>query len=298
MTEAAPAAPEDSGQADPGQGQSAENGAGNENENEAKAWYDVEGVTDEQKGFVQNKGWDDPLKALTAYQELEKFQGVPADQLIKLPKDITEAGALDEVYTRLGRPEKPEDYAEFEVPEGAAVDTGRMEFATKMAHGLGLNQAQRDAMISATMEYEGAIIEESAKQLEIEQSGQLEALKKEWGSAYAEREELGRRTVRAGLPEGVDKEEALNKIEQAIGTANMLKMFANLGEQIGEDKVHDSGDGVRPYGFSPEQAKAEKAQLKEELKDPSNKDRLRAYNEGKGVDYKRMEALNQVIFGT
>lgn len=292
MNEAAPVAAE--GQAEPApepQGQG-----------EPQAWFDVEGVTDEQKGYIQNKGWqDDPLKVIDAYQNLEKFQGVPADQLLKLPKDMEEVGALDEIYTRLGRPEEPGGYGEFELPEGTpegfSLDKGRMEWADGLAHKLGLNKAQRDALVGETINFEGQAMAEFQKSIEVEQSAQLEALKGEWGAAFDERSDLGKKAVRALMPEGADKEQVLNAIESAVGTAMMLKIFANAGEHMGEDKVHDSSDGVRPYGFSPEQAKAEKAQLMDELKDPTNKDRLKAFNDGKGVDYKRIEQLNNIIFG-
>ena len=297
MTEAAPAT--DAGQAD---NAPADNGQGDsEPANDTKAWYDVEGITDEQKGFLETKGWTDkPLELVKGYQELEKFRGVSADKLLTLPEDMTAEGAMSEIYDRLGRPENEESYEAFKVPEGAAaVDEGRMAFANKMAYGMGLNQAQRDAMVSATMEYETALAVEQQKTVELEQTAQLNEVKAEWKGQYAEREELGRRAVRAILPDGVDKGKALTAIEEALGTAVFLKMFANAGEHMGEDKITDSGEGGQKFGFSPEQAAHEKKELMDLLKSGSKEaqERVRVYNTGKGADFERITTLNKLIHG-
>ena len=57
-------------------------------------WYT--GANDETVGYIQNKGWnDDPMKAVTSYQELEKFRGASEDQLIMFPKDVEAEGAFE-----------------------------------------------------------------------------------------------------------------------------------------------------------------------------------------------------------
>ena len=138
------------------------------------------------------------------------------------------------------------------------------------------------------------MLQQHQEAIEQQQTAELEALQKEWGGAFEERAELGRRFVRNNMPEGIDKEETLNKIEQAIGTANMLKLFGNAGAKFTEDKVPTS-EGDRPFGYSPEQAKADKAALMSELNgDP---ERLKVYNQGKGPDYDKMQRILKVISG-
>ena len=286
MTEAAPAAPADAGQA---------NGQGTDNAQSGN-WYDGHGFKDEDIGYVQNKAWKNPLEVVNAYKNLEKFHGVPADQLIKLPKDLSDEKAMGEIYSRLGRPEKPEAY-EFKAPEGVRLDDDRMNWAKGVSHKLGLSKAQHASLVQATLEYEGGVISESEKKFKQISEEQLVGLKKEWGNAFAEREALGKRAVRAFLPGDQEHKAALmNAIEGAIGTAPMLKLFANIGEKMGEDKIHE-GDGDRPFGYTPQQAQADKANLMAELSRPENKSRLDEYNNGKGKDYEEMQRLLRIISG-
>lgn len=253
-------------------------------------WYAVEGVTDELKGYVQNKGWDNPLKALTAYQNLEKYHGVPAEQIIKLPKD---GEPMDAVYNRLGRPESADKY-DIKLPEGSQVDDNRLNSFKDIAHKVGLSQTQVNALAEFDVGYMSQIMEASQTQKIEQQKVEETELRREWGNAFEERSELGRRAIRTFAPDGVDKGEFLSKIEDAIGTKMMLKMFSNIGERIGEAKIID-GSGDRPFGYTPEQAKSDRQSLMNEIK--GDKTRLDNYNKGVGSDLEKMNRLNKIISG-
>lgn len=300
MTDQAPAAPADAGQAQPGQGSDA--AAGNPNPGaqpagDAKPWYDGHNLAPEDVGYIQNKKWNSPADVLTSYKNLEKFHGVPADQLLKLPKDEKDQAAWDALYTRLGRPEKPEGY-EFKAPEGVKLDDARMSWVNGVAHKIGLSKAQHAALVNETLTYEGRLISEAQKAVETQQAAELEAVKKEWGAGFEERSELGRRAARAFLPGTAEEKQAfMNAMEMSIGTGAMLKLFANIGEKLGEDKIHAGDDGGRPFGYTKEQALSDIKGLMTELRDPSNKERLTAYNQGKGKDYEKMQHLNKIAYG-
>jgi hypothetical protein len=265
---------------------------------ESKPWYDGYKLAPEDVGYIQNKGWkESPTQVLNAYKNLEKFHGVPAEQLLKLPKSNDDQAGWDSVYTKLGRPAKAEDYGEFKAPEGvdaSFVNTERVKWADGVAHKLGFTKAQRDGLLAATFEYEHSQYSDVGKQIELAQTAQLQELKKEWGAAFDERSELGRRAVRAFLPGNAEQNSAmLNAIEGAIGTAAVLKLFSNIGQKIGEDKIPETG--IRPFGYTPEQAKSDIQQLKIELQ--GSKERLAVYNQGKGPDYEKMKKLNQIAHG-
>lgn len=267
-----------------------ETGAAAEADAPQASWYDS--APDEVKGYIQNKGWDDPIKAVTSYQELEKFRGASEDQLLKLPKeDNPEEWA--KIYNRLGRPESPDKY-EVALPEDASIDKGRLDIYAKIAHESGITQKQFEALAKADAEYWLQTMQAEQKRIQQEQEAEYEALKKEWGSNHAEREELSRRGLRAVLPKDADKDELLNKIENAIGTAATLKLFANVGERLTrEDSIHDT-EGDRPtFGYTREQAAADKSSLMSELK--ADKQRLAAYNRGLGKDYEKMQRINKLL---
>jgi hypothetical protein len=284
MTEAAPVA---EGQAPApaaqGQAQSAQ----------TKAWYEGHNFAPEDIGFIQNKGWDDPVKPIQAYKNLEKFHGVPADQIIKLPKNFDDPGALDPVYDRLGRPASPDKY-EVKI-EGMDIDPKRMEMVRAAAHKVGLNPRQLQALAEVDAQYMGEIMKAHETEKAQKQEAELGSLQKEWGTHFDERAELGRRFVRNSLPAGIDKEATIAAIEGAIGTALTLKLFANAGERtIKEHNVPDSS-GDRPFGYTREQAAADKKSLMDELKaDPS---RLANYNKGVGPDITKMNKINKILSG-
>jgi hypothetical protein len=257
-------------------------------------WYEGHNFAPEDIGFIQNKGWDDPTKTVRDYKNLEKYHGVPADQLLKLPKSFDEDGALDPIYDRLGRPASPDKY-DIKLPDGASVDEGRLKAAREIGHKLGLSTKQMQGLA----EFDASYMGEAMKAYEVEKAQKMEAelgsLQKEWGTHFEERAELGRRFVRNAIPAGIDKEATLSAIENAIGTALTLKLFANAGEKtIREDRVPDSS-GDRPFGYTREQAAADKKSLMDELKaDPS---RLANYNKGIGPDLDKMNRINKIISG-
>lgn len=276
---------------DAGQATEAPADTGQATQTEAPLWFD--GAPDEIKGYIQNKGWDDPIKAVTSYQELEKFRGANEKELIKIPK---EGESWDEVYTRLGRPETPEGY-NFEFPEGMQVDEGRLGAFTAKAHELGLNQKQAMELIIADSEFSQAALVEMQEQMVQKSEAELAQLEKDWGKdAFAERAEMSRRLIRSSLPEGMDADSTLTAIEDAIGSANMIKFFSNIAEKSGgrEDRIPE-GDGDRPFGYTKEQAVADKAALASEIQaDPK---RLENYNKGIGPDYQKMQKLLKRLAG-
>lgn len=252
-------------------------------------WYDA--AEDEVKGYIQNKGWDDPIKAVKSYQELEKFRGASEDQLLKLPKDMQDAGAMDAIYDKLGRPESPDKY---EVNlEGVEVDKGRLDYYADVAHKAGISQAQFEQIVKADSEFWANAEGDYNKQQAAAQEAEYKALIKEWGGNAAEREELSRRGMRSLLPKDMNADEVASKIEQAIGTAATLKLFANAGEAMSKEaSIHDSS-GDKPFGYTREQALADKKQILDEIKaDPQ---RLANYNKAIGPDVDRMKKLNNII---
>ena len=256
-----------------------------------KTWYD--NFADEDKGYLQNKGWnnDDGTKnLLTSYKNLEKLRGVPEDRLLKLPES-TDTEGWGRVYEKLGRPEKPEGY-EYKAPEGVEIDSDRLGWASNIAHKIGLNKGQYKDLVENTVAYENEIVKSYEQRQEQERVISFTKLKDEWGSAYEERKNLAERGLARFMTD--KSEEAIAKLQASLGHAEVMKMFASIGESISEDKI-PSADGVRPFGYSPAQAKSDIDMLKNEL--AADKERLIAYNSGKGADYEKMHRLLKIAVG-
>lgn len=254
------------------------------------AWY--AGATDETVGYIQNKGWtENALSAVESYQALEKFQGASEHELMRFPKDPAAEGAMDDIYTRMGRPDTADKYT-VELPEGVQMDESRLGAITTAAHKHGVSQEALQAIALAEAEHGATAMAARAEEIATQQEIEYKNLQQEWGANHAEREELARRGLRDVLPEGTDKVALSTAIEEAIGTANTLKLFANVGQGRREDSIHDSS-GDKPFGYTKEQASSDKSTLMAELK--GDKERLSLYNKGVGDDINKMKRFNEIL---
>lgn len=230
-------------------------------------WYgEIPAERAELREWVANKAFADPITALESAYNLEKLVGAPPDQIIKLPKP-DDAAAWDQVWNRLGRPEKPEGY-ELPVPVGAdgkpsEADAKFSQFVAGVFHKAGLPKAMAQAIAKQVNEYSAQQRQAYVQELETRANQELEALKAEWGQEYDKRAEWGRRGLKAyGEKAGLTGDD-LNALENAIGTAKMLKLFVALGETTGE---HDFGGGGEGGGsaLTPQQAKAKIDELRQQ----------------------------------
>ena len=86
----------------------------NPDPNPPAAWH--AGLDAELVGHVTNRGWDklDPAKAAVeaakAHREAEKYLGVPADRLVRLPANLTDPVEMKPVWQKLGAPAEAKDY--------------------------------------------------------------------------------------------------------------------------------------------------------------------------------------------
>lgn len=271
-----------------GQGASTPEGQGQAQ----SVWYNE--APDELKGYIQNKGWDTPLKAVSSYQELEKYRGANENELLRLPKDPKAEGAFDTIWQKLGRPESADGY-KITLPDGMQVDNTRLDAYRQIAHKVGITQSQFEALALADAEFGQNSLNEYNESIRLQQEADYQKLKKEWGNSADEREELSRRGLRAILPKDMNADETIASIEKAIGTAATLRLFANVGDRLSREDALPNTSGDRPFGYTREQAMSDKQSLMSELK--ADKTRLDNYNKGKGPDFDKMKRLNRYIAG-
>lgn len=264
-----------------------------EGQADVKPWYD--GADADTVGFVQNKKWDSPLKVVNDYRNLEKFHGVPADQILKLPKSSEDKEGWNAIFTRLGRPESPDKYGTdgIKVAQGTEINQEILTQFDSLFHEVGLTKAQRDAIASKYMGFEAETVKSYAEKTAQERALQETALKKEWGAKYEERLTLARNAIKAFAPQGSDPAEISAALEETLGVGITAKMFANLADRLAEDKFHDDGDRSQSFGYTKEQAINDKNSLMSELR--ASPERLANYNKGIGPDYDKMNRLNKLI---
>ena len=195
------------------------------------SWVDA--ISDpEVLGYIQKKGWSAPADIVQGYRNLEKLVG---NEKVPLPKGEHDAEGWERVFTALGRPSTPDAY--------------QLEDADTAAkfHELGLNTRQAEAISGWLGESRDRAAKTAAEEAAAKRLAELGAVRSEWGIAYEENLRLSERAV---------KEYALSehasKIEAAMGTANWLKLTAQLGRGLGE---HAFATGGAPqFGITKEEA--------------------------------------------
>lgn len=141
-------------------------------------WYDGLNIEDENIGVIQTKGWQDANSIIKSYRELEKFTGRDKNDYIEIPKG--EDADMSAVYSRLGRPDKAEDYE--------LQDTDFAKAAKEVLFKEGITKKQAKALEKWIDEYsEGqkkAMDEKAAADMEARNKASMEALKKLWGADF------------------------------------------------------------------------------------------------------------------
>lgn len=211
------------------------------------------GFNDDLKGYVTNKGFQNPAAVVESYRNFEKLQGVPRDRILKLPEDMSDAAAMGEVYNRLGRPEKPEGYGL--APKEKGGDPKFSEWAGKTFHELGLTGAQGKALAEKLGQFAENVGREKSDAQIAQNQAQEGELKKKWGAAFEQNINIAKRAVRDFQLDG----ETVDKLEDAMGFSKVMEFFNKVGSSLGEGSFH-SGDGA-PAGngngvMTPEAAKA------------------------------------------
>jgi hypothetical protein len=222
------------------------------------AWHSS--FDDDTKGWLGNRGLDklDSEKALPELvktaRNAEKLLGVPADQVLRMPKDGDPA-ATRTILQRLGLPEKADQY-EIPVPEG---DKG--EFAKTAAawfHEAGLTKAQAKVVAEKWNAHVGGLSQAEAAAAATRMAENESALKKEWGPAYEARlAAAGQIATKLGLDLA-----AADVLREKLGAAGLAKFVFGLGEKLGEAQFV-TGDGGDFGGLmSPAQANAKINELR------------------------------------
>jgi len=232
-------------------------------------------------GYLQNKGWatqEAPKQILESYRNLEKLLGAKADAVI-LPKPDASQAEIDAFFNRLGRPADPTAY-KLAVPEG-----GNPEFAKAAAakmHELGLTQKQGEVLASWYNDQAKTAIDGKrvAEQSSFEADNQ--ALKQEWGSAFAQNLSQAQTAARA-----LDLDaSAIDKLQGALGHKGLMTLLQKIGSKSGEpDFVTGKGQESFSGALTPGQAKAK---IQELTKDKNFVQRYLAHDASAVAEMKKL----------
>lgn len=262
----------------------------------AATWYAGANLDAETVGYLQNRGWDKDvnvaaLGAVKAHREAEQHLGVPADRIIRLPKDANDEAGWKAVWNKLGTPadEKGYDFSTVKRADGSPLNPAEVERFSKLALKSNLSKPAAAEFVKSLVAVAETTQAEAATTRAHQVAEQQAALAKEWGtSAPLNQHHADTAATRLGLaPEQVA---ALNN---ALGVDKAQEMLRKVGQHIGEDRWEENprNSGGGSQVFTREQALARKTEL---LSDP---DWTTKWQNGSAAHNKEMLNLNSIIVG-
>lgn len=206
------------------------------------------GFNDDQKAYVQNKGFKNPGEILESYKNYEKLQGVPQDRLLRLPENMDSPEGRA-VWERLGLPKEAKDYG-LKAPEQGG-DPKLAEWAQGIFHEIGIPRGMAEKLLgkwNERMTGESKTLEQNRTAFLTDAQNNL---KTAWGNNFDQNKTIAdQAAIRLGMGE---KEVAA--LGQALGPDKAMQLLHKFGTATGE---HTFVDG-RPPGsgnMDPGQAKS------------------------------------------
>lgn len=212
----------------PAQGTAAAAGGGDQ----APAFDYKKSIAGEYHGLWENKGWKDPNDVLKSYGNLENMLGAQ-DRLI-LPKDDKDDKAWGELYTKLGRPAKADDYKFDDLPQGMELNQELDKWFRETSFANGLSQKAAAAMQREFNKFGQVEMARLAAEKKAAAEKGLAELKKEWGADFDDGVAKAKMAAKAL---GGDKiAAAIDALEGQMGFPEVIRMFNALAKGMGEDK--------------------------------------------------------------
>ena len=188
----------------------------------------------EDKSLNNFNNMEDLLKSYKHAQSL-----VGADKIPVPNKHATEED-WNEVFKRLGAPEKPEDYKyDFKDQE---MDSRQVSEFNKTAHKLGLLPKQAEGLIKYYNEMNGNIAENQEDQAAKSQLVTETELKKEFGPQFSKRLDQAKKLAVNSLGSDFLENTYLKDGSRLGDNLSVIKAFSQLADKLSEDEII-KGDG-------------------------------------------------------
>lgn len=247
-------------------------------------------------GHAQLKGWDisDPVKfsvaAATAHRAAELHLGVPADRIIRKPKDAQDAEGIKAYRAALGVPDAPAGYdlTAIKFADGTDLDPG---FADAMRNALYSSGVAKDAAASILSSFVKHL-EQSETSEATERAATLAnertVLAQNWGANA----DVNRGIAQRGAQTlGLTPTEVA-ALENVAGYAKTMEALRRVGVLSGEDKFQMAPG---PTGDSRIMTKDMAIARRQELM--GDKTWVQKYSAGDTEAIRNMTHLNELISG-
>lgn len=180
-----------------------------------------------------------------SYVNTKKLVGADKNAVLKIPASEDDKDGWNAVYTKLGRPEKPDDYGIVEkYKDTPGVNVDGMKEIMQAAFDHGASTKVVNAIVGKYFEQNAAMAETSKEDVTKMQEGYVDALKKEWGGAYEQNtNKVLNELKKSADPEFLELAAAYPHIFDHPAVMKTLNTFVKMaGEDSGPSKGGTSGD--------------------------------------------------------
>jgi hypothetical protein len=213
---------------------------------------------------------------------MKKLESVPG--VTRIP-DFSDKAAADAFFNKLGRPESPDKY-EIKLDPKLSPSQEQLQTFLQEAHKAGLNRQQ----VQTIMDFESKRTLHSMEQFEKQKAGAQEALKQVWGNDYKNKME-GAKLVLSQYAEKFP--DAVKDLVNSSAGNNpvILSALAQLGQMMVE-KGSLVGAKAPVYGLTPEEARSQISDIRNNKQHPVNNARAPGHREAVA----KLERLYQAAY--
>jgi len=228
-----------------------------------KAWFD--GADAETIGRIQNRGWDKmaaneaAMAAVKAHHEAEKHLGVPANQLLRLPKDASDEAGRKAMLERLGVPAdvKGYDFKDIKFTDGTELDDAFKDTMSKAFLDNGVPKDAAPGIVKQVVKFMEDQDKAEATANAAKMAEEADALAKSWGTNLKSNTFIANQAAEK-LGFGKD---LLDKMVGVVGRTEMAQALLKMGQMMGEDRFIKVPDGQPQGVMTREGALARMAEL-------------------------------------
>ena len=183
----------------------------------------------EEKALSNFVSMDDFVKSYLSAQRL-----VGANK-VAIPNKMATDEDWEEVYSKLGRPAKPEDYKySFSEEE---INQDQLKNFNETAHRIGLLPKQAERIIKFYNEMNTQAEVDNQKMFEAKQTEAMTDLKKEFGPTYTKRLDQAKKLAVETLGNDMLNNTILKDGSRLGDSVEVIKAFSMLADKLSEDEI-------------------------------------------------------------
>ena len=183
----------------------------------------------DEKALANFTTMDDFVKSYLSAQRL-----VGANK-VAIPNKMATDEDWEEVYSKLGRPAKPEDYKySFSEEE---INQDQLKNFNETAHRIGLLPKQAERIIKFYNEMNTQAEVDNQKMFEAKQTEAMTDLKKEFGPTYTKRLDQAKKLATETLGNEMLNNTVLKDGTRLGDSVEVIKAFSMLADKLSEDEI-------------------------------------------------------------